>query len=185
MSIYLDDRCPTEKPSFLNLADDLMVMPIQGNDGESICHSASTGKWYVIRNHDNPVIVGKEKYWFGCADFGSWLDISNWFDKKFHAFAPFNFGETFPGKILPDRVKYLPIWEEVPNGAEVETDDGCTYQPTKDIYKIIKICPYPKNFAPADNPIQNNYDTSFEVFDYGDDLPEMVKDLQRFTGKEF
>ena len=180
MSFYLDDRFPMQVPKTVELPSDLVVAPIQGNFGLSICHSDTTNKWYAIRKYSKTLIIDGTEVVSGLIDLGSWAELANHSFTPYFAYAPFMWGTIYKSKIVPDGVQYMPIWEQVETGEY--NDEGLPIM--KEVYKLVVIMPY---HAPieADNPIQYNFDSRFHVEDYGNDLVRLTCDLELFTGKKF
>lgn len=176
----LDNRYPMDGKTAICLPSDLMVTPIQGKDGASICHSDTVGKWYVIRNLDSMSIVEGKEVFSQLIDFGSWVDIARYYFDPYFAYAPFHWGETYKNKYYPDKLQYVPIWQSVPTGTY--NDEGLPNM--KEVYKLIVLMPYSAPFK-ANNPIQYNFDSRFEIKDYDENLIELVQDLELFTGLQF
>ena len=111
-------------------------------------------------------------------DFGSWLDISYWFDSNHFAYAPFEWGQIIKGKY---GVTYLPIWESVHTGKYHNDEEALPIMENR--YKlIILMAPH---FMKPDNVVQANYDTRFSIVDYGTDLVSLVRDIELYTGKKY
>lgn len=176
----LDCRFPMDSQKVVSLPSDLMCVPIQGKDETSICHSDTVGKWYVLRNLDNMTIVDGEEIFTQLIDLGSWVDIARYYFDPCFDNAPFYWGKTYKNNRYPDRLQYIPIWQSVPTGAY--NDEGLPNM--KEVYQLVTIMPYYSPFK-ADNPIQYNFDTRFQVKDYGENLIELAEDLELFTGLKF
>jgi len=179
---------PRNQWEVIDLPSDLVVFPIVIDGKTDVMHSETTGKWYVLikvelteednhKDFDNFITCG-------LLASGSWLDCYPYIPKHF-AYVPFCWGEPLKSHVA-DNVQYIPIWESVPTG-KYYNDPGSEFDgfPIKhDIYKIIHM-----NLdifrVTADNTIQSNYNTRFEVEDFGEDLKGLISSLQVYTGKVF
>ena len=180
MSLYLDTRFFMEEKKLVTLPEDLMVTPIHGKFNTDICHSETTGKWYVVHILTKPETIDGQEVYSGLVDSGSWVELARTFFDESFEYAPFYWGQTYKSSIMPEAVQYIPIWESVPTGRYDE--EGL---PTmKQVYKLITLMPY--HFTvPTDNVTQYNFDTRFQVVDYGSDLLSLTRDLELYTGKTF
>jgi len=169
----------------VTLPDDTMVMPIQRNvDSEYVdsfvCHSDNTEKWYIINKLSAPVPEQPEVYYYlDCS--GSWVDIAPYCSIGY-IYAPFKWGNPLKNKHLA-RVQYIPVWQSVPTGKYHETEGFELYE---ERYSLIRTSlPVPTDIPSDPNTTQYNEMTSFEVFDYGTDLIQMVRDIECHTGLKF
>lgn len=168
---------PREYWKIIDIPDDLQVMPVPmaGSD-TNLCYSESEKKWYVIARHINR--PGEEVYQ-AVVECGKWLDCYYFMANPYYNNVPFIWGKP----IQSDLVKclyYMPIWESVPTGEINITEDGWESPVYKEVYKIIKL--YLDQFPEmSENVYQSNQYSSFEIFEYGENLYKLVCDLQLFT----
>lgn len=167
------------------LPDDLMVTPVHAKidmclspyeyiDSE-VCHSESSGQWYIVIELAQPVPEYPEVNYYLYSS-GSWVEIAPCCYIG-HQEAPFLWGIPLKGKYTDDQ--YLPIWESVPTG-KYHPEEG--YELREERYKLIRLAKFPCVSDP--NTYQYNESTYFETIEYTD-LIEMVKDIEIFTGIKY